>query len=98
MRAHAYDSRDDFRDDTCSRRRAFAVWVDRNQDEVPFAENSVARLLGLSFYGDTQERVRKCISDDNLRRNSVFNRAEIVVDVGVGYFRRRDRLRACTPT
>ena len=64
---------------TCPRRRAFPVWVEGNQDEVPFTENSVARLLGLSFYGEPQERVRKCISDDNLRRNSVSHRAKIVV-------------------
>ena len=57
---------------------------------------SAARLLGSFFYCETQVRVRSCISDNNYTRNSVFHRAKLVVDVGVGYFQRLDRLRACS--
>ena len=82
---------------SCSRRRAIPVWVVGYQDEVFFTENSVACLLGRSFYGEPQERVRKCISDDNLRRNSVLHGTKIVVDAGVGSFRRHDHLRTRSP-
>ena len=79
---------------TCPHRCSIAVWVEGNQDGVPFAENSLARQLSLSFYGDTRVRLRMCISDDNLKRKSVLHRAKIVVGVGVGSFRRHDRARA----
>ena len=56
---------------TCPRRCAFPVWVEGNQDEVPFTENRVARLLGLSSYGDTQVQVRNCILDNSFVRDSI---------------------------
>ena len=81
---------------TYPRRRALPVRVEGNQDDVLFTENSVARLLGPSFYGDTQVRLRKCILDDNLRRKRVCYRTKILVDVAVGSFRRHDRVSACS--
>ena len=75
---------------TRRRRRSILVRVGRNQDEVLSSENSVARLLGLSFYSDTQVRLRECISDTT----GFFDPAKIVVYVGVGSFRRHDRVRA----
>ena len=54
----------------------------------------MARVLSFPLYSDAEVRVRKCISDNNYIRNSVFFRARLVVDVGVGCSRGRDRLRA----
>ena len=82
---------------TCPRRLAFVVWVESNRHEGPFAEKSEARLLGLSFYGKTQVRLRKCFLDDNLRRKSLSHRAKIVVDAAVCSFRKHDRVKACSP-
>ena len=57
---------------------------------------TASRVLCVSVYSDTRVRVRKCVSGDNFRRNSVSHRAEFVVDVGGGSLLGHDRLRACS--
>ena len=57
----------------------------------------MARVLSFPLYSDAEVRVRKCISDNNYIRNSVFYRAQLVVDVGADCPRGHDRLRASSP-
>ena len=57
---------------------------------MPLFEDRAARTLGLSFYGDTQVRVRNCISNSKYVPKSGFHPAKLPVDVGLGYFRGRD--------
>ena len=60
-------------------------------------EHTAPRLLGFSFYSDTQVQVRKSLSGNKCIRKSVFHCSRIVLAVSVGYVRIRDRSRACIP-
>ena len=67
-----------------------------NSDLRALGKKSILNCQEVALLHDTEVPVRKCLSDNNFRRNSVFRRAKIVVAVGVACFQRRDRLGACS--
>ena len=67
-----------------------------NSDLRALGKKSILNCQEVALLHDTEVPVRKCLSDNNFRRNSVIRRAKIVVAVGVACFQRRDRLGACS--